>query len=340
VSPLELVDDRFEKLAEELRAGRPAAPEALRERVLALAPPPPPRRFEPNLRRVVPAVAFVGLAAAVGVATVVGVVHGSHGPSVTSAKTSTPVQHGAAQSRETAKPPVRANPTTSLYADKAIRGVAPSTSRLQRYDAFLRVRVKDQGELSRRTQQALRFTRRVGGYVVSANYSAPGKAGTSSLALRIPIQRVQAAIAVFAAYGTLVSQRIVLKDLQQKVDALGIRILRVRARIAGGEPQAQLDRDKALLRALTRSRRATTQRAQLASVALTMAVAAKQKHAAVPPGRFHRTLDDAGSVLVRELELLLYALLVAGPLLLLGGAGILASRSLRRRADRRLLERA
>jgi hypothetical protein len=45
-------------------------------------------------------------------------------------------------------------------------------------------------------------------------------------------------------------------------------------------------------------------------------------------------------VLVREFELLLYALLVAGPLLLLGGAAILANRLLRRRADQRLLERA
>jgi hypothetical protein len=71
-----------------------------------------------------------------------------------------------------------------------------------------------------------------------------------------------------------------------------------------------------------------------------MAVAAKQKHAAATPGRFQRTLDDAGSVLVRELELLLYGLLVAGPLLLLGGAAVLTSRSLRRRADQKLLERA
>ncbi len=327
------------ELVQELRANRPVAPTELRERVLALAPPPPPtRRFEPNLRRLVPAVAFAGLAAAVGVATVVGVVHGSHGRSVTSAKTAGPV-HGALQSRNTAKPPVRANPSPVFGVDKAL-GVAPSATRLQQYDASLRVRVKDQTELSRRTQQALRFTRSLGGYVVSANYSVPGKTGTSSLALRIPVQRVQAAIAAFSAYGVLVSQRITLKDLQQKVDAIGIRIRRLRARIASGEPEAQLERDKAVLRALTRSREATTQRAQLASVALTMAVATKQKHAAAPPGRFHRTLDDAGSVLVREFELLLYALLVAGPLLLLGGAGILASRSLRRRADQKLLERA
>jgi hypothetical protein len=332
------------ELVQELRANRPVASTELRERVLAPAPPPPPRRIEPSLRRLVPAVAFAGLAAAVGVATVVGVVHGSHEPSVKSAKTATPI-HGSVQTqralenRGKARSPVRADPSPNFSADKAL-GVAPATSRLQQYDASLRVRVKDQSELSRRTQQALRFTRSLGGYVVSANYSAPGKTGTSSLALRVPIQRVQAAIAVFSAYGVLVSQRITLKDLQQKVDALGIRIRRLRARIAGGEPEAQLERDKALLRALTRSRQATAQRAQLASVALTMAVAAKQKHAAAPPSRFHRTLDDAGSVLVREFEILLYALLVAGPLLLLGGAAILASRSLRRRADQKLLERA
>jgi uncharacterized protein DUF4349 len=331
------------ELVQELRAHRPVAPAELRERVLAPAPPPPPRRFEPNLRRLVPAVAFAGLAVAVGVATVIGVVHGSRGPSVTSAET--------AKTAKTAKPQGsvqvgsgRGNPferaAPSAFSDKALGALAPSAGRLQQYDASLRVRVNDQSELSRRTQQALRFTRRLGGYVVSAKYAAPGKTGTSRLELRVPIQRVQAAIAAFSAYGVLVSQRIVLKDLQQRVDALGIRIRRLRARIAGGEPQAQLDRDKALLRRLTRGRQATVQRAQLASIALTMAVAAKQKHAAAPLGRFHRTLDDAGSVLVRELELLLYALLVAGPLLLLGGAGILASRSLRRRADQKLLERA
>lgn len=332
------------ELVQELRASRPVAPAELRERVLALAPPPPPRRFQLSLRQIAPAVAFAATAAAVGVATVVGVVHGSHAPSKTSAKSSSSV-HGAIQSQgawTTAQPPVRADPTQNFGADKALgrRSVVPSATRLQQYDASLRVRVKDQSELSQRTQQALRFTRAVGGYVVSANYSAPGKTGTSSLQLRIPIQRVQAAIAVFSAYGVLVSQRVVLKDLQQKVDSLAVRIRRIKARIAGGEPQAQLDRDKALLRRLTGSRQATVQRAQLASVALTMAVAAKQKHAAAAPGRLHRTLDDAGSVLIREFELLLYALLVAGPLLLLGGAAILAGRSFRRRADRRLLERA
>ena len=76
----------------------------------------------------------------------------------------------------------------------------------------------------------------------------------------------------------------------------------------------------------------------MASVALTMVVG--RKAAAAPAGRFHRTVHDAGSVLVRELELLLYALVVAGPLLAIGGAGMLAGRSVRRRADERLLDRS
>jgi hypothetical protein len=57
------------------------------------------------------------------------------------------------------------------------------------------------------------------------------------------------------------------------------------------------------------------------------------------PGRFDRTLDDAGSVLARELEILLYALVVVGPLLALGGIAIAVGRTHRRRSDRRLLER-
>jgi hypothetical protein len=44
VSPLELVDDRFEKLAEELRAAKPVASPGLRERVRALEPSPRRRR--------------------------------------------------------------------------------------------------------------------------------------------------------------------------------------------------------------------------------------------------------------------------------------------------------
>ena len=64
MSPLELVDDRFEQLASELRASRPVTPEGLRDRVEALAHvEPEPRRewgFRLPSRRL--AVALVALA--------------------------------------------------------------------------------------------------------------------------------------------------------------------------------------------------------------------------------------------------------------------------------------
>jgi len=331
VSPLELVDDRFEKLAEELRAARPVAPAAVHERVRALEPPRR-RGFELDLpwRRLVPAVAIAGLAAAVGVAGVLGVIHGSSSPRATAIQVP---QHQRS---------IEKGIQPDQYLDKAVPFRAtlsgapkPSSERLQQYDASLRVRVRDQEELSKRTQDALRLTRKLGGYVVWANYVAPSRSGNSNLSLRIPIEHVQAAIAAFSGYGTLVRQRIVLKDLQQRADALAARIQRLRAKIARGDGTAQ---DRARLVQLLRARSSTVKRAQMASVALTMVVG--KKAAAAPPSRFHRTLDDAGSVIVRELELLLYALVVAGPLLAIGGAGILASRSVRRRSDERLLERS
>jgi hypothetical protein len=354
VSPLELVDDRFQKLASELRASRPVASEELRDRVRTLPPAAPRFQLQPNLRRFVPVAGLAAAAAALTVAVVLGVVHGSSRPTASAVKSV-----GAPLAP---LPALRTPPSTtrvwrnavagsshSLESGKAI-GLAPSTGRLQRYDAVLRLRVSSQDELSKETRDAIAFTRKAGGYLVWSAYSAPGKTGNSELVLRIPIEHVQAAIAHFSGYGDLVKQQIVLKDLQQKVDGLtatiqGLRkdIAKIEAQLAGTltpEQRALLEQrlhaDKTRLAALASQRGATVRRAQLASVALAMVVGPKP--AAAPAGRFHRTIDDATSVLFRELEFLVYALLVAGPLLLLGGAVVLAGRVARRRADRRLLE--
>jgi hypothetical protein len=352
VSPLELVDDHFGKLAEELRASRPDASDELRTRVRALRPAPR-RGFELDLslRRLVPAVALGALAAALGVAGVLGIVHGSSGSGrTTAAKPAVPRALKGSRSEGQ-----RAHlPAYSAYARKAAAPLAlnPTTGRLQQYDAVLRVRVKSQDELSRRTQDALRLTRKLGGYVVTARYAAPGRSGQALLVLRIPIEHVQTAIARFSGYGFLVRQQIVLKDLQRRVDDLAARIGRLRAQIAHIERELagnltperraaleqRLQRDRNRIDRLRKARSSSVRRAQLARVSLTIVVG--QKPAAAPAGRFRRTIDDAGSVLLRELELLVYALVVAGPLLAIGGAGLLAGRSVRRRADHRLLERS
>jgi type VI protein secretion system component VasF len=325
VSPLELVDDRFEKLAEELRAARPVAPEALRQRVRALEPQTR-RGLELNVpwRRLAPAVAIAVLAAVVGVAGVLGIVHGASSPR---REALAPV-HVQKQLVPRRSVPEAQDFGAAKLAPSPIRG------RLERYDAALRVRVDSQTELSKRTQDAMRLTRRLGGYVAWANYSTPSNRGDSELQLQIPIDKVQAAIAAFSGYGTLVGQRIRLNDLQQRADDLTVRIQRLRARIA----RLNDPRDRARLAELLRARVSTVKRAQMASVALAMVVGKKQ--AAAPASRFDRTVDDAGSVLARELEILLYALVVAGPLLAIGGAGILAGRAIRRRSNERLLERS
>ena len=56
------------------------------------------------------------------------------------------------------------------------------------------------------------------------------------------------------------------------------------------------------------------------------------------PSRFDRFRDDAGDILGKEAIAVLYALVVAGPFLLLAALLLLAERTRRRRADHRLLE--
>jgi hypothetical protein len=348
VSPLELVDDRFEQLAGELRAAKPVAPIELRERVESLTPPPRRRPAFP-LRRLVPVVGLAALAGSLGVAALIGVVNsGSEDVS----------NHGALQAQVSTTEAFGqsavhgANPRAASPYDSTQRALPPAQRRLQQYDSSLTLRVQDADRLSARTQQAMRVTRSLGGYVASASFDVPGRQGTSILVLRIPIARVQRALAAFAGYGTLLSQKISVQDLQRRADAQISHVAALRRGVAVLEAQLQtsitsaermrlergLSIEKSRLAAQEKRLRATVRRAELASVALTLVT--PPVNASAAPGRFDRTLDDAGSVLARELEILLYALIVVGPLLVLGGIAVALGRAQRRRSDRRLLERS
>jgi hypothetical protein len=352
VSPLELVDDRFEQLARELRAARPLASPVLRNRVRSLEPPPPTRRPALSLRRAVPAVALAAVAISFSVALGIGIVHGN----------SSKVAQGQAQALRTERVPTVSHGEPAPAAgrlkeqrfaplDARSTALPSSSGRLQQYDAVVTLRVGGD-DLSARTSQAMRLTRAFGGYVASAVYNVPGKRGASALVLRIPVDHVQQALEAFSAYGTIVSQRISVKDVQRRVDEFGstLAVLRkdvekIERELAGSLTLGQraaleqrLANDRRRIETLTSTRDAITRRAQLARVVLTLVT--QRSHAAAAPGRFERTIDDAGSVLAREGEILLYALLVVGPLLALGGVAIAAARAQRRRSDRRLLERA
>jgi Domain of unknown function (DUF4349) len=334
VSPLELVDDRFEKLFAELRASRPVPSAALRERVGALgaAEPAPTRRtFHPGRRAALGLVAAALLASFL-VAGVTGL-NGSgkrrttHGASLTTQVPVTTRENGSARGLKlTGKAPV--------FGPAPV----PSAKRLQRYDATLGLRVKDVDALSNAARQAMSLTRSLGGYVASVHYATRGgEHGGATLVLRVPVANIQTALGELTSLGTILRQETGILDVTRRADRESQQIAKLERRLAEASPE-EAPAMRLKLKTLRAKHAKLLRSAQLARITLSLTTPAKQ--AAAPPSRFGRTLDDAGAVLARELEILLYALVVAGPLLLLGAAAVAAGRAQRKRSDRRLLERA
>jgi hypothetical protein len=322
------------ELARELRAARPAASADVRERVLALASeaeaPSPPRFTFPSFRRL----ALVAAPAAFAVLLGIAVIHGITSPS--------PKQQVSL--RKTQASGARRLPAI-LGTDRTRRELATplpaAPGRLSQYTARLRVQVKNRDELSDATKRAMRVARLLGGYVAAVHYSSPHAGlGSAELVVRVPVDHVQDAIEEYSALGTLLAQNVRILDVTKQVQEAAKEIARLKAEIAsieaGGvtpDERPRLEAEQARLDFLVKRNKATVRRAELARISL--GVVTKAKAAAAKAGRFHRTLSAAGSVLVREAEILLYALIVAGPLLLLGAA-LVATGRLR---DRRLFER-
>ena len=339
MSPLELVDDRFDKLAEELRASRPVAPAALRAQVRALEPAGPRWTFRWPSRRLVLAVAAVAVLGSLFVAGITGLSRSGNQRSSAGAgfrPALTPRQAPSAENGSAVAPEaLKAAPNLGL----ALRSsdLAPTIGRLQRYEATLRLRVKDVDALSGAAKRAMNLAHGLGGYVASVQYATRSKGGGATLVLRVPVGNVQTALTELASLGTILQQHTGILDVTRRVDREALQIAQLERALAKASPA-----EAAVIRAKLATLRAKHARllksARLARITLALTTPAKQ--AAAAPSRFDRTLDDAGSVLLRELQILLYALVVAGPLLLLGAVGIAAARAQRRRADARLLERA
>jgi hypothetical protein len=308
----------------ELRASRPVASAALRERVASLGPEPAPRRsFHRPSRRLV-----LGLAAAALVASFVAA-------GLTRTSSAPVVRHGASDVPPAA---LQRAPKAAPESDRAF-GTFPAATpaRLQRYQATLRLRVKNVEALSNATRRAMRLARSLGGYVGEVQYSThAGKRGGARVVLRVPVGSVQAALATLTGLGTILQQQTGILDVTRRADRESRQIAKLEKQLETASPQ-EAPAIRAHLRTLQAKHLRLLRSANLARIVLTLTTPAQ---AAAAPSRLHRTLDDAGGVLLRELQFLLYALVVAGPLLLLGAAGIAGARAQRRRADAKLLERA
>lgn len=318
-----------------LRAETPAAPHRLRERVAAVtATTPPARRFRTRriLSFAVPVAAGLSLAAAVAVGLNTAIEPNRSGDAAETfraapAQDVTPSPAGESADRAKALP------------GQSFTAPIPAQRRAQDYRASLTLLVDGTDELSATTQRALRVTRRLGGYVLSVNYSTPEPGdGTAALRLRIPVSRVQAAIVELSAMGRILAQNTQVSDLQQGLDELTRRIrdLERRAAQAQGAERAQL---LAQIEALRNQRVQINRQAAYATVNLDLTTH-EPKAPAVTPGRLDRALDDAVGILLAELAIAAYALIVASPFILLGVAAFFGNRAYRRHADQRLLERA
>jgi hypothetical protein len=294
----------------ELREAAPRAPEQLHELVRTL--PDEERRRSFRFRPALIAAVAGAVAAVVGAAAIGGLTHSG------SQRTTDTVMLGASSgARQLVIPKT---PTDSQ------RDLAPqlaAKSRLQRQDVSISLRVRD---LSGATQRAVRTTRRLGGFVAGADYATDANAGNSRLTLRVPVANLQKAIASFTPLGTILSQHISVADLQGGVDRLEKRI--ARARRDGHEKTAER---------LLRRRAALVREGTYATVSLNLTTTKPAAKHTVP-SRFDRFWDNTKDILGKELIAVLYALVIAGPFILLAALAILGERARRRRADHRLLE--
>jgi hypothetical protein len=350
--------DGYEALVSELRTTAPVAPEQLRERVLALAPGTRGRMSRG--RKLVLVVVPVAVALAVGAALVHGFVSsGSQqdaaSPAVAHRLT---ILRGATQHGEKAAVPV----TTTATAGARVVGKLSTNSneavlipknRLVHADASLQVQVPNRSALSQATNKASQIVGSLGGYAQSVSYQSSHQGyGSALLALRVPVQKAQVAIAKLGGLGTLLSQQVSTKDLQQQLTQQTNGIGALRRSIAAYEQalqsgslsapqrveiQIKLANARHALTQLRRARTGTLASAATADISLELTT---RQHAVVvthhPRGRFGRLLGSAAGFLALEGIIVLYALIVLSPLVLLGGLGWWLLRERRRREERLL----
>jgi tellurite resistance protein len=355
------IDERLGTLVGELRSGEQTASPELRERVRAIAargpePPATTRRHRFPRRRLtlvlVPVCALVAVAVGAGLFT-------SGGPSRTQSAggdaysilghdRAVPGKVGLGQF----KPPLPMTGSQHGAALKAADAPAPSGSRHQLYSADLRLRVSD---LSATTKQAIRLTRGWGGYLVSVEYGSAQKAGEAYLVVRVPITKVQTAVARLTALGTIVADHVSIQDVQNQLNqrysrmqALRVKITKLRGKLTDPSLtqsrreffQAEIAQNQAALAALQEQQLAQVTRTSFATVSLDLQT---KKAAAAPPpskpGLIGKALSDIGHVLLVEAEVLLYVLLIGAPFLILGLLLWFSRRTWRRRSEEQLLAR-
>jgi hypothetical protein len=256
--------------------------------------------------------------------------------------------------------------TESLQAD-ALKGnlkyrangsgtVQIPTHRHVHASASLQVVVPNNDALSNATHQATAIVTALGGYAQTVHQSTGTRDGSAFLDLRVPVGKANLAIEKLGALGRVVSQQVATQDLEQKytrqVDTIG-RLLRsiavYKQALQSGsvsgfqrvEVENRLAQAEYYLAQARKAHKNTVAAAATTDIQLTLAT---NQHAFVAPpgktGRFGRLLHNAAQFLALEGIIVLYVLIVAGPILLIVGLAWWLTRERRRREERELLASA
>ena len=318
-------------LVAELRAARIEAPPEVRARVrlIAAADTTTVRRRTFTWRRAL----VVAIPVAAAVAATIVFTRPSHQTKAVPPVYSAAVAHGSAA----AVPSLKLAP--SIVATPA---PAPSTTRVQRYGAYLALRVPTPNGVSSGVKQALRITKSLGGYAGSVHASTTAQSGSADLKLKIPRTHVQEAIAQLSAIGTITAEQVDVQDLQATVNTTDRTIARLQRELTALRAQPQTSsttsRIAALVRQIQNLQRAnasTIRTARYATVNLHLGTAAPK------PAKAHHGPLHGLAVAFRWLGIgAVYALALGAPFLLVLWLAWIATRTIRRRREDALLSRS
>lgn len=369
-----LLDPAYGELISELRDARTPTPETLEARLdalLARTPAPVPRRRRLRLwkppRRLVVGVAGGCVVLALGLLV-------ARMPSPTTSDGDFSASPGASSVAAAAGAATAAAPADSTAAAEAAPTsegeltsapgaggatdvpTAGDAERLQHQTAKLTIALKSSNDVSDATGEVTRAIATYGGHIVTVQFATPeGSTARSEIVAKVPIERMQEATDRFTALGRLAGAQVDISDLQERADSLEQRVAAARLQIARFDAQLAATDLTKLQRATLVERRA---RARQRLADLNADVSATTKEAALADLTVILETDedlvvpvksgsDAGDRARDALHLLadigvvvLYAAIVAAPLVLVFGLIVAARRLLKRRRDRRLLETA
>jgi hypothetical protein len=357
---------RMAAVLDELRARRAEPRPELRITVAERLAAPPARARRVGALRPRRLVAAAGIAVAVCVLGIAGLLSSGGGspqgvadsgasPSVhlalpvatpSTSKNFSAAQTGAGQTAVGATPSAATRPVV----------ISPAAGRLQDYQAWMRLRVTSTNRLSQVAQRAISLTRGFGGYVTRSDVNVAGtRSGTADLDVHIPIARVQDAIARFSSLGVIVGQHVAVADLQSSYDAARRRAESLRHSLALievrlADPKVTPEQRVALLGQRERARHALVGATQTATeltargayARLDLAFSTGAKAAPVvrhEDSRFVQALHRVGGILETATIGALYAVLLGGPVLALVALVLLGRSVRRRRSERALLAR-